>query len=187
MKSKKDPHHEAMERTLRAVALIQSFQSDTEEIFPPVDPSTITRAKRQGMEIPQVDPELRHAVNEMLDASAGYDLMECTAESVMAAFRTADADYFRMLAKAAEHVQRLDDGKTVFQKHVLEIRLADADLILAKGKMPTEHAIKKEVIRRLGNIAYGIGEASRWSPAIKAADIQGKRIRKEIKGKRRAK
>jgi hypothetical protein len=168
---------EIAERLIKLVGVMQCFEADQEDVFPPSDPST---ARRNGGIV--VADGMRHAVNEMLDAEQGYDLMESTREEILTAFKTADSGYFLMLAQAAEHVRNMD-SKNVFQKIVDATRRADADLILAQGKIPTAGEIKRSVIRRLGPIVPGEGESSRWTEIFKAAGIQGKRRREGAKKK----
>ena len=149
-----------------AMAMIQNFQSDVEEIFPPEEPGS----KKEPM-----PDALRCAVCDMLDAAQGLDMTPETLAQINTAYQTADAEYFRTLAAAADHINDLEYNRTKYANSVREARSAFADLLLAKGKVPANFEVRDEVIKRLGMGTWSAEESSRWSPVFKAAGLYNKK------------
>jgi hypothetical protein len=134
-----------------------------DSIFPPPSPTS----KRRGSKT--FSPAFMDAVCAILETGTAGGISEDFQAEIVAACKNNDADFFRMIADAAKHVQEMPASLSAHARHVIALRKAAAAM-LEKGKEPTKQELREIVTKQLGNGAFS--QASpRWREAFKDADL----------------
>ncbi len=155
----------AIERKLRPACL--KLSAWHEAIFPPESP---TSARRGGNKL-ALTPELMDAVCAILDARMGRPC-ELAASDFAEAMKSADPAFFRMMAEAAQYVRDMPEhARSLFTKHVVAARCIAAAMMGKSGPLPSKAAVKAEVMKGLGQFAYGDASAE-WSRVWAAAGLK---------------
>ena len=133
-----------------------------DSIFP-ADPPT---SKKRGRE--KFPPAFMDAVCEILDVQYTGCMEEGLQSKILDACKNADAGFFRLMAKAAEHV-REGANSSVHGRLVRHLK-EEAAAMLKKGMEPSRQELIQEVTKKIGNVAPDKA-SPRWKEAFKAAGL----------------
>ena len=163
--SKFGPRIRELARSLRPTILL--IGADMDSIFPPESPTS----KRRGGNKMALDEQTKLAVCQILDAMRGNSWH--SRKAFDAAMESADADYFRTLANAAEYVQSMPQEHSVFARHVIAAQEIASSMMDTEGPLPNWREVRREVSKELGQAAYGdkSPEWSRLKTAAKLTDL----------------
>jgi hypothetical protein len=153
----------ALEAKMRPLGLKVGAWHDS--IFPPLSPSS----KRRGSKT--FPPAFMDAVCAILDTGTAGCIGEDFQTEIVAACKNADADFFRMMADAAKHVQDVPAPLSEISSHaahVITLRKAAA-IMLEKGKEPTMSKLRELVAKYLGSDHTS---SPAWTEAFKDAGLR---------------
>jgi hypothetical protein len=147
-----------------------------DELFPPASPTS----KRRGREA--FTHQFMDAVCYIISSAQTGRVDDFFQDEIVAACKNADADFFRMMADAAEHVKSMPTSRSVHAAHVIALRKA-AIKTMEMGMQPTKSELKKIVAKNLGNASFNNDQA--WVEAFKDAGIA--KIKARLPAKKAAK
>jgi len=117
-----------------------------------------------------MDEKTKLAVCQILDAMNGNPWH--SRKAFDAAMASADADYFRQFAEAAEYIQDMPQAQSVFARHVIAAQQIAGDMMGPEGPFPSWREVRREVSKQLGQAAYG-DKSGEWSRVKAAANLTG--------------
>jgi len=160
--SKFGPRIQLLVRRLRPAILHIGAHMDS--IFPPESPTS----KRRGGNKTAMDEKTKLAVCQILDAMNGNPWH--SRKAFDAAMASADAEYFRQFAQAAEYIQDMPQGHSVFARHVIAAKQVAGNKMGPEGPLPRWRDVRREVSKELGQAAYG-DKSPEWSRVKAAATL----------------
>lgn len=145
-------------RAMRPVIL--SAQAQWESMFPPESP---TSARRGGNKLAP-SPELIDAVCAILDAKTGNPVDI----DFIRAMKSADVEFFRLMAEAAQYVRNMPHAHSLFARHVITARRVAASMMVKGETLPSWFTVRQQVAAVMEQAAYD--ETSKeWSRVRRAS------------------